>query len=270
MFRSHCVAAGTVLSIFLAACGTNGSSQSPVASGKGVITGCAFGADQNATFMGEQRFGSVPVAFASGQFASSEISAVTTQMDTWNAHYAAVYGFNAFNYGNSSNPNTAPAPVVSMLSNYNVLSPGETGWVSGQYYVIQKDGPGYQNSAWPYGQNVLALTTLAKVPLASGQSLQVIYNATTEINYHDFYAAGMPQANLAGTMLHEFGHLLGLGHPCEASSTVSGIPNCYESNISPDYLSAVMYPGVSLTNPVMALNTNDQSRANCLFSYLHN
>jgi hypothetical protein len=96
--------------------------------------------------------------------------------------------------------------------------------------------------------------------------------AVIEINYQNFFVDGKKLPDLESIILHEFGHLMGLNHSCEAAAK-TGVPSCNQSGLNPDYISASMYPVFAFSTDGTGeqkrdLGTNDESRANCLYQSL--
>ncbi len=80
--------------------------------------------------------------------------------------------------------------------------------------------------------------------------------------------AGKKQPDYQSILLHEFGHLIGLGHSCEVGGR-AGYPDC-NGAISESIFEAVMFPVVQFDGMIgeqrRALKQNDMARANCLYS----
>jgi hypothetical protein len=89
-----------------------------------------------------------------------------------------------------------------------------------------------------------------------------------ELNYRDFFVAGKKQPDYQSILLHEFGHLIGLGHSCEVGAS-AGYPDC-NGTIPQSIFESAMFPVVQFTGLVgeqrRTLRENDMARANCLYS----
>ncbi len=95
-----------------------------------------------------------------------------------------------------------------------------------------------------------------------------------ELNVEHYFASGKPQPDVKSILVHEVGHMLGLGHSCEFSANSEeekeGVPNCYSKFLNKSYIRAVMYPSFDVPESGPAevrskLNHNDMGRANCLY-----
>ncbi len=228
----------------------------------GRVTSCTFAPDQSATFIGTWQRARVPVAVTQ-DFSANEKTIIAQAFDVWNSHYQAAGGFQAFDYGGSAanfrvvTRSTSPTQDQLCADSNRIIDAAGTAYTG--TVVIYKKG-----ADWAYGNQVLALTTSCATVTGTGQ-LRPFKNAMIELNYKDFYGTGQDRPNLLATVGHEIGHFGGLNHTCEPGSTTAGIPNCL-AQLPIDYVRALMFPVVSLNNPVTAINSNDQGRGNCLFS----
>jgi hypothetical protein len=231
--------------------------------GSGYLTGCEIGSDQADTLEGKWTLLPVPIAFHNGDFTSAEMSAMVNAADTWNSFFAASMNSSYIDYGGDPNnprisdiPEAADATVFQEGTNSIISSGGFSAPI-----VIYKD------LSWPYPS---ATAAIAFTTFNLNKSVSPIYamkNAYTEVNYQYFFGSGLPQPDLQSVILHEFGHLAGLYHSCGSPEG----PDCSESGLNPEYVSAVMYPTfyfdpTTLIGQVkQQLQPNDQGRANCLY-----
>jgi hypothetical protein len=226
--------------------------------GDAVVTACNVPSDQSQTLSGKWPVTPVPIAFHAGDWAPSEMSAVTSAADTWNQFYEASRGFQLIDYGgNSASPRTSsnslPADPCS-----NPMLVGSTFNVP---IVIYKD------ATWPYSSSLIALTRFC-TPSGTTTTTNILnmYAAVIEVNYQDYFTTNLVP-DLQSILLHELGHLAGLNHSCNSGSN-PGFPEC-SSNTT--YASAVMAPVFTFSSngagsQNRSLSSNDEGRANCLYN----
>ncbi len=94
-----------------------------------------------------------------------------------------------------------------------------------------------------------------------------ILGASILLNFELYNAPGKQRVDVESLLLHELGHVLGLLHSCNGSSSDSTdsttAPNC---NVAPSqYTNAVMYPFLIANQERRKLQQNDYNRINCLY-----
>jgi Pregnancy-associated plasma protein-A len=221
---------------------------------------CSIPQDQSGTISGQWTVTPIPLAFHAGDFSTSEIQSVTQAADTWNAFFTVSKSKSTLSYGSQSSPTTSGNPDTALAANFC-----ESRILQGNKFlgnvVIFKTTP------WPYNAtSAIALTSFCTIP---ANPYPKMVTALIEVNYQYFFATGKKSPDLQSVILHELGHLHGLGHSCE-NGTKAGAPKCTDASINPDYLAAVMFPSFTFdTNGTgeakRLLQNNDQLRANCLY-----
>jgi hypothetical protein len=219
-----------------------------------VVTSCELPSDQSGTLSGYWALKPVPIAFHAGDWAASEMSAMTAAADTWNTFYNTSQKFQIIDYGGSStSPRTSSISLPS--------SPCSESIVGTQYsapVVIYKD------ATWTYGSTLIALTRFCTNTSVT-TSLKPMTMAYIEVNYQNYFVSGQEVPDLQSIILHEMGHLAGLNHSCELD--VAGFPVC---STNATYTDAVMAPVFTFDTSgngeqKRALTSNDEGRANCLY-----
>lgn len=94
-----------------------------------------------------------------------------------------------------------------------------------------------------------------------------IVGASILLNFEDYNAPGKDRVDVESLLLHELGHVLGLLHSCNGSTSNStdttSSPAC---GMAPSqYLNAVMYPYLVVNQERRKLQQNDYNRINCLY-----
>ncbi|MBN22347.1 MAG: hypothetical protein CL678_13780 [Bdellovibrionaceae bacterium] len=230
---------------------------------------CVLPSDQSGTLEGRWLNNPAPpisVAFRTGHFNNEEAAALVAAASTWNDFYQSVNNLQLLNTGsggvNTTSVNAADFSCASNLSTQGGAVPIY------KYAASNAEGLGDTANSWPYDSEVIALTTYCP---SAASPLDTFYNAVIEINYKNFFYAGRVP-DLESIFVHEFGHLIGVNHSCEGTAS-SGVPKC-STGLDVNYLSAVMFPAVQFSGntgiPRRSLNSNDQGRANCLYSDLLN
>ncbi len=214
---------------------------------------CVVNADQSGLFKGHWAARPVPLAVEAVDFSASELVELQSAIGKWNTFFEASKGFKLYLSGSSSlttvNSGGARITKATVCSQTIVTPSGFSNSIK-----IYKT-----RSGWPYGSQVMALTSLCPITKPSAQFRQFVA-AVVEINYQNYFVAGTPLPDLQSIVVHELGHILGLDHSCNGSGCTS----------APDeYRSAVMYPSLGFDGIYgrvkREVSTNDQERANCLY-----
>jgi hypothetical protein len=225
------------------------------------VTECVLPDDQSQTLIGS--WGKLPIPLAiesgSGGIDSDEVTAILAAADTWNAHFESALGLTVFDTGSGDSVRITTATSADPCSTVVLNASGSfTGAV-----------PILKHSDWPYSSaKAIAFTThCTPQTLNGGGTLGTLKTAVLDVNSENFFVDGTVKHDLQTIVGHELGHVLGLDHSCEDSSS-EGIPGCTSAQAL--YQNALMYPKFGYYSDYTGiirheLNSNDQGRANCLY-----
>lgn len=217
------------------------------------ISSCYLNEDQSGTLLGRWPIAPLQLAFHdSSQFSAQEKDIIKEAAGVWNLFFEANFGFPVFKF-------------------QSIDQPGYEQFCAGQNAVLY-DSNGFKKPIIIYKRregmddrkNNIAVTNQCRTKV-EGEDLMWVTSGQIELNYQFFFAPEKESADLRFTMLHEFGHLLGLDHSCEINTNRKGMPDCNLSEFVSSYLKAVMFPSNSGSELKTKLQENDQLRANCIY-----
>lgn len=224
---------------------------------KNYVKDCILPDDQRGTITGRWPITPIPVATASAtQFFPEDVADVTAAVETWNDFYETVNGYPLLQFDGAVT-NRAPPDTsgrINQACSFGILGGGDK--YNGSIGL-------YKSGNWPYDPDVIALTSFCTP--APDTPIDRLYAAYIEFNFRDFFVQGASDRDFQTIVLHEFGHLLGLGHSCETDGA-PGYPTC-SSAMNSEYFFAVMFPSFpeGQAGVKRQLGKNDMGRANCLY-----
>lgn len=218
------------------------------------VSDCSLPDDQSATLSGRWPITPIKVGYQAGAFTQQEIAQMSLAVQNWNQFYNSSKRYPLFDDG---------APNHYMVNGNFPNSPCAYSAIQNNQFVVPIAI--FKETSWAYTSGAIAVTTTCPM---NGNGMPSFFMGAIQLNYQYFMGNGLPVFDSQSILLHELGHLAGLKHSCEFGSSTQGIPDC-NSSINGDYKSASLYPKFGwngLQGEVRrSLNTNDQSRANCIY-----
>jgi hypothetical protein len=254
--------------LFATACGLPRNEKS--------VTQCVIGNDQTSTINGKWdvtpvriALGGVPGAVEDSGTRDDKLL-IQASAEIWNRFSTISLGYPIIDYREPSGGVRLHSADLGDLSacNYDLISTEENAFVDP--ILIRK------RAVWPssFSSSVIAVTTAC--PRRQGcKGLGCIYKMSIiELNMQHYFSPGKPQPDPISILVHEMGHMLGLGHSCEyppsSGSKIEGIPDCNSKFLPKSYRTAVMFPQFLVTSDGAGevrskLNGNDMGRTNCIY-----
>lgn len=94
----------------------------------------------------------------------------------------------------------------------------------------------------------------------------VIVGGSILLNFDGWNSPGRDSLDVESLFLHELGHILGLYHSCNnGNGDATAAPGCTAATTPIDYITAAMFPFLSIGKIRRTLGQNDYNRINCLY-----
>lgn len=190
-----------------------------------------------------------------------QATAIKKAIDTWN-RWGKLRGFNAFNIQNDGSGISAGAYIPAFEDSAGNSQSMFTDYYSDGTVGIWKVRPGGD------GRNLRGDSLLLPIGMQGKTDWQMtngyITGASILLNFDEYNRPGKSTLDVESLVLHELGHVLGLLHSCAGTGDGSGAVSCGGGTPS-QYLEAVMYPILGLSQLRRLLKQNDYNRVNCLY-----
>jgi len=242
--RSKAVLISSFLLLVLTGCGKNAPDW------QNQVSNCPnLNANQQGTFMAPVPNAPVQL-LVDNTFTADQIEELKQAVDTWNQLGQQLQGQNFFSV------QTADVPPDLLSSNFAACQTDPGTGTSSLYVVNVTDSQTWKN-----------LGFATNTPGATERCYDGNDNLTMQVTYVNPNLVYSQQ--FTSVVIHEMGHMLGLGHSCQNSTT--GYPSCQGLSSDDPYVQAVMYPTLSLNSangqPQVKeqLQSNDQTRAACFY-----
>lgn len=235
------------------------------------FTQCVIPADQGrGSFQGSWAGLPIPIAFDRDFYTAdggSVMPAFRAATATWN-HWASLRGKQGFKIVNDGSGSTAGRDIPEITDCSQATYSASVTDAVGIWKIATA---GFHANIRPNCGRILPFDPATSSGV-QGQTDWVVINgkitgASILLNFEGYNAPGRLRIDAESLLLHEMGHVLGLLHSCNGSTSGStdgtSAPNC--GNARDSYKTAVMFPFLEAQQERRNLNQNDYNRINCLY-----
>jgi hypothetical protein len=204
------------------------------------------------------------------------LPSMRASLQTWNL-WSTLKGKEAYTLTNDGSGITAGRQIPDLTSScaQATYSASVTDVVA--IWKITGEGP-HRNQRASCGVDATGAQGKILPTGVQGQTDWVIQNgqitgASILLNFQDYNSPGKQHLDVESLLLHELGHVLGLLHSCNGSSTdATTSPACFTNSggtniltVATQYAEAVMFPFLQADQIRRDLMQNDYDRINCLY-----